>query len=285
MVMPASVIYIAFFITNSLIMLPLCIIVIYLGVRRWQQQRSLAVMTSPLDCMAYHMVTMELFGLLGGVICLFSIYKHNLDSVFVGWFLWSFSWYGETFFNTLTCLEHYLAVVHPITYLRLKRGEGQKIRNVISCCVWLLCLGLPCLISNPYLFLIFDACILISCVSMTSFCSVTVLFFLIRPRPGEQGGKRDRVDQSKRRAFFAIMVILAALLIRCIMNLVWTTSVLHGGQSACVELTAETWFNVPGSLVIPLLFIYRGKFSPVKNEKNKTNKIAIKLPEDNINKR
>lgn len=285
-VMPASFIYMAFFTSNLLILLPLCIFIIYLGVRRWRQQRSSEMTISPLDCMAYHLVTMELFGLLGGVICTFGIYKNNLDTVFVGWAMWGFSWYGETFFNILTCMEHYLAVVHPITYLRLKRGEGHRIRNVTSCCVWLLCLGMSGFILSPKLLLIFDLCILSSSVIMVSFCSVSVLFYLIRPGPGEQGGKKDLVDQSKRRAFFAIMVILAALLMRCLLNLVWTASVLHNGNSACVTLAAETWCNVPGSLVIPLLYIYRGEvFMCRKTEKNKKNKIAIKWHEDSINQK
>lgn len=286
MVMPASVIYIAFFSSNLLILLPLCIFIICLGVRRWRQQRSSVMTIGPLDCIAYQVVTMELFGLLGGVICSFGIYKKNMDTVFVGWSMWGVSWYGETFFNILTCLEHYLAVVHPITYLRLKRGEGHKIRNVTYCCGWLFCLGMSSLILNPKLFLIFDVCILISSVIMVSFCCVSVLCYLIRPRPGEQGGKKDRLDQSKRRAFFAITVILATLLMKCILNLVWTASVLHGGQSACATLAAETWCNVPGSLVLPLLFIYRGgMFTCRKTEKNKKNQIAMKLPEDNINQK
>lgn len=261
MVRPASVIYMAFFMSDVLILLPLCVFIIYLGIQRWRQQHSSAMMISPLDCITYHVVTMELFGFLGKVICFFGIYKNDLDLVYVGWGLWSFSWYGETFFNILTCFEHYLAVVHPITYLRLKRGQGHMIRNVTWGCVWLLCLGLIFLILDSKLYLITDTCILIISVTMISFCCVSVLFCLIRPRPGEQGGKRDRVDQSKRRAFFAIMVILAALLIKCILNLVWAVSLIQGGQSACVSMAACTWSNVLGSLVLPLLFIYRGDVS------------------------
>lgn len=259
LVMPASAVYTAFFMSNILILLPLCIFIIYLGVRRWQRQRSSAMMISPLDCISYHVVTMELFGFLGEVICSCGIYIHNLDSVYVGWGLWSFSWHGETFFNILTCLEHYLAVVHPITYLRLKRIEGHRIRNVTSCCVWLLSLGLVFLILDAKLYLSVSICILITSVIVISFCSVSVLYCLIRPRPGEQRVKRERVDQSKRRAFFAIMLILATLLIRCILNLVWSASLVAGGQSACVSMAASTWSNVPGSLVLPLLFIYRAE--------------------------
>lgn len=286
LVMPASVIYMSFFMSNVLILLPLCTFIIYLGVQRWRQQRSSVMMISPLDLITYNVVTMELFGFLGEFICTCGIHKHNLESVYVGWGLWSFSWYGETFFNILTCLEHYLAVVYPITYLRLKRGNGHRIRNVTSCCVWLLSFGLIFLILDSKLLLIVDACILVISVIMISFCSVSVLFFLIGPRPGEQGGRRDIVDQSKRRAFFAIMVTLATLLIRCIFNLAWTASLIQGGQSACVSLAASTWSNIPGSLVLPLLFIYRGEvFRCWKNEKNKKNQIGKKFPKNNDNQK
>lgn len=285
-VMPASAIYVAFFTSNALILLPLCIVVIHLGVRRWQQQRSSALMVSPLDCIAYHTVTMELFGILGEVVCSFGIYKYNWDSVLLGWALWCFSWNGETFFNILTCLEYYLAVAHPVAYLRLKRGKGPKIRTATSCCVWLLCLGLSFLIFNPHLFLIFDVCILIPTVLMISFCSLSVLSYLIGPKPGEQGGQRDRVDPSKLRAFIAISAILAALLMRCILNLVWSVVVLKGGRSACVSMAATTWFNVPGSLVLPLLFLYRaGVLSCGANEKNKKDQIATKMSEKNVNQK
>lgn len=272
---PASEIYIAFFMSNILILLPPCIAIIYLGVRRRWQQRASAATVSPLDCIAYHMAAMELFGVLGQVICSCGIYKQKLYSVYVGWGLWSLSWYGETFFNILTCLEHYLAVVHPITYLRLKRGEGPTIRRVTSGCGWLLCLASMVLISDSMLFLIADTCVLIFSVIVISFCSVSVLFCLIRPRPGEQGGKRDRVDQSKSRAFVAISVILITLLMRCILNLVWAASVIQGGQSTCVSMAASTWSNMPGSLVLPLLYFYRGEvFLCQKNKKSKNNQTS-----------
>lgn len=275
---PASEIYIVFFITNMLILLPPSIFIIHLGVQRWRRRRRLrssAVTISPLDCIAYNVVTMELFGVLGQVMCCCGIYKRNLNSVYVGWGLWSFSWHGETFFNILTCLEHYLAVVHPIAYLRLKGGEGPRIRRVTSGCAWLLSLGFMCLVLDSMLFLIADTCILIFSVIVISFFSVSVLCCLIRPRPGEQGGKRDRVDQSKHRAFFAISVILVTLLTRCIINLIWAASVLRGRQRACASMAASTWSNVPGSLVLPLLFFYRGGvFLCQKNEKNKKNQIG-----------
>lgn len=41
-------------------------------------------------------------------------------------------------FHVLTCVERYLAVVHPITYVGLRKEQGIKIRIAGVCCAWLL---------------------------------------------------------------------------------------------------------------------------------------------------
>lgn len=255
-VMPASIAYIAFFISNALILLPLCIFILYLGYQRWREQGFASTM-SPSDNIVYNMVIMELFGVLGCILCSSGIYNDHTKLLMVGFSFWCFSWYGETFFNILTCLERYLAVVHPIIYMRLKKERGHKIRNITTGCVWLLCLGVTGLVFEERSSLIFELCLLIAFIIIMSFCSLSVLCVLIRQRPGEKGGNRERIDQSKRRAFDTIMAILVALLMRCIMNLVWTVKTLQGGSSSCVSLVFGVWFNVPGSLALPLLFLRR----------------------------
>lgn len=42
------------------------------------------------------------------------------------------------FFPLMTCVEHYLAVVHPITYLSLRKAKGIRIRNITAGRIWLL---------------------------------------------------------------------------------------------------------------------------------------------------
>ncbi|TNN38146.1 hypothetical protein EYF80_051684 [Liparis tanakae] len=83
----------AFIVTLLLLILPLCVYVIYLGFQRWRQQRSGTTMSHS-DVFTFHMVVVELF------------------------------------FHTLTCVERYLAVVHPVTYLGLKKGKGIRLRNI-----------------------------------------------------------------------------------------------------------------------------------------------------------
>ncbi|KAK2863416.1 hypothetical protein Q5P01_002949 [Channa striata] len=115
---------------------------------------------------------------------------------------------GQIMFHVLTCVERYLAVVHPITYRGLKRSG-----------------------------------------------------------PGEVGKDRERVDQSKQRAFYTIMSIMGVLwlLFVGVLVCVWlgfTATPLMSYRVRCVEMISAIWFNLPNSLLLPLLFLHRvGKFT------------------------
>ncbi|KAI3376422.1 hypothetical protein L3Q82_016443 [Scortum barcoo] len=100
----------AFAITKFFLQLPLSIFILHLGHQRWRQQRSFKT-TSHSDFFTLHMAALELISELGSA------------------------------FHILTCVERYLAVVHPVTYLGLKQSGGIRIRNISTGCVWLLCFG------------------------------------------------------------------------------------------------------------------------------------------------
>ncbi|XP_078020888.1 uncharacterized protein LOC144459929 [Epinephelus lanceolatus] len=253
---PKDVLFVTFSITNILLVLPLCILVLYLGLQRWRRQHSTSTagVTSHSDIFTYHVVAMELLGVFGCTLSCCAVYGDHDIIFIVGYYLWAFTWYGETFFHILTCVERYLAVVHPVTYLSLRGERGIRIRNISIGCVWLLCVGVIHFMAFTHS-LVIDFCLLIVSLIIVSFCSLSVLHILKRPGPGEQGGDRERVDQSKRRAFYTIIAILGVLLLRCISSLVWTTKALR--QSECATVTAEIWFNLPSSLVLPLLFLHR----------------------------
>ncbi|XP_078020500.1 uncharacterized protein LOC144459764 [Epinephelus lanceolatus] len=263
---PSSLIFATYFFIHILLILSLCIFVLYLGLQRWRRQRSTstAAKTSHSDIFTYHMVTMELIGVTGSILCCCGIILDDAYILYVGFIPWAFTWYGETFFHILTCVDRYLAVVHPFTYLSLKGERGIRIRNISTGCVWLLCCGATSLI-NENSSLIGDFCLLIFSMIIVSFCSFSVLYVLKRPGPGEQGGDRERVDQSKRRAFYTILAILGVLLLKCLSNLIWT--VFHMFMEIeCVITAVELWLNLPSSLVLPLLFLHRaGTLACCKN--------------------
>ncbi|XP_078020889.1 uncharacterized protein LOC144459930 [Epinephelus lanceolatus] len=264
---PGSLVYTALNITNILLLLPLCILVLYLGLQRWQRQRSTstAAMTSHSDSFTYHMVAMQLIRVVGCTVCFCAIIWGHVITFYAGYFLRVFTWYGELCFHKLTCVERYLAVVHPVTYLSLRGERGMRIRNISIGCVWLFCVGAASLITEGNLVSV-DFCLMTFSVIVIAFCSLSVLRVLIRPGPGEQGGDRERVDESKQRAFYTIVAILGVLLLKCFGSLF--VVVFHTlGVNECVILTlVDHWFNLPSSLVLPLLFLHRaGTLACCKN--------------------
>ncbi len=261
----------AFSVTSLLLLLPLLILVFCEGHQRWRKQRSIATataMTSHCDFFTYNMVAMELISLVAVWLCCCGGYTVQ-TVMMVGQYMLSISTPGKTLFHILTCVERYLAVVHPITYLRLRQAGGVRIRNISTGCVWLMCfvgtgLTQEFFIHSSSVFLYFWAISLIT----VSFCSFSVLHVLIRPRPGDGGGDRERVDQSKQRAFNTIMAIMGALLLRFVGYLVgnaaYNLSVLSVNEK-CAVVISVVWFSLPSSLVLPLLFLHRaGKLPTCK---------------------
>ena len=260
----------AFTITSILFLLPLYILILYLGHQRWRQQRSGTAMSHS-DLFTYNMVVIELMNILGFILCCCAVFTDLPKMMIPGVFLLSVNLLGQMYFHILTCVERYLAVVHPVTYLGLRKASGIRIRNITIGCVWLLCFagtGLLAIEENMSLSIIYF-CLKALSLILVSFCSLSVLFVLIRPGPGEGGGSRQQVHQSKLRAFYTIMAILGVLLLRFGGNILTTalyTSPHLGEVERCGIWLCNVWICLPSSLVLPLLFLHRaGKLPCCKN--------------------
>jgi len=256
---PGSFIFTSYIITNIFLLLPLCIFILYHGLQQQRQKRSTstAAAMSHCDCFTYHMVTIELIGSSGCIVCSCAIISTRTDILSVGFSILSFTGFGKMFFHILTCLERYLAVVHPIIYLSLKQERGIRIRNISTGCVWLLCSVLTSLQTTKELFIIVNFCLLILSLIVISFFSIFVLYVLISPGPGEQNRGRQKAEQPKKRAFYTIVTILGALVLNFTCGLVWAVLFASGESINCVIMTCELWFHLPSSLVLPLLFLHR----------------------------
>lgn len=263
---PGRSVFTIYTVTILLLVLPLCILVLYHGQRWWKQSK--AATTRHADSFTYHLVVIELMSVFGTCLYCSSIYLNPFPLSNVWSTLFSFNWVGESLFHILTCLELYFAAVHPIAYLRLRKQRWVIVRHIVTGCVWLSCVIGTVLSMSGNSYLIGESWFLIFCLFIICFCSLSVLWVLIRPGPGSQVRDRARVDQSKLRAFCTILVILGVLLLRVIWLLVWTVLGVVREVDDCMELMCEIWINLPGTLLLPLLFLKKnGMLACWKNNK------------------
>lgn len=258
-------IFIAFAVTQCLLNFPACVNTLYVAFQRWWQQRSSsrAAVTSPADVLTYHIVVMTLFGVFGCLAIFCGIHAFNHFAIGLGFCFWSFAWYGELSFHTLTCLERYFAIVHPIDYLKLKRGGGIFIRNISIVSAWLVGILKTVLIGLDKTSIILIAVDHIFFLVIASFCSVSVFCILIRPIPGNQ--RRDGNDRTKQKAFIIITTSLWILILRISWNFILLIFVLSHDRFSCVTIYLGIWVTSLSSLVTPLLFLHRaGKFTCCK---------------------
>lgn len=257
----------SFLVTCCLTVIPLCALVIYVGVQRT------GITASHSDHFAYHtvintFVSFAAVTLLGcGVIA-------ALDFMaIVGLFIFCASTFLFMLFDTLTCVERYVAVIHPITYRNLKNVKGVTIRNVAIGCTWLLSFSLTnfMVVKSQSLIIHIFMSVTVSCIAVVFFCSLRVLYVLVRPGPGKVGGAKQQVDQAKLRAFYTIVTILVALLVRFGTNALLSsfyTLAVQTEDSKCHLMFCVVWMNLLGIVVQPLLFLQRAGWFVCCKSKN-----------------
>ncbi|XP_056301836.1 uracil nucleotide/cysteinyl leukotriene receptor-like [Danio aesculapii] len=124
------------------------------------------------------------------------------------WFLLGLIVTGRPLFQCLMCVERYLAVVHPVTFLKCK-----PLRYRVICCVivWIIILS-SCLCSMlgvilrfnfVYTWFLFPQFVLF--LSIQLFCLVAVLRALKQSGPGERAREKEE-NHMKRRAFHLILI-------------------------------------------------------------------------------
>ena len=162
---------------------------------------------------------------------------------------------GRPLFQTCICLERYLAVVHPVVYIRYK---PLKYRLVCSALVYMVqtVYGLAFFVIEDQILFNILLTKYIFLVSLNVFCCLSVLRALKRSGPGE--GERKGGSDVKMRAFKIIILNLVTMILT---YFPWIAVIIvfqgnwegdfFSARSLCFSITVVTGF------VQPLLYLQR----------------------------
>ncbi|XP_059397950.1 proteinase-activated receptor 3-like [Carassius carassius] len=180
-------------------------------------------------------------------------------------FLVGFTVTGHPLFQCLICIERYLAVVHPVTFLKYK-----PLRYRVICCTlaWIYIFGysLFCMFSflsfTLYIYIWFISLQFVIYFPIQLFCLVAVIRALKQLGPGERRREREEENHMKRKAFYVIRITTASLFIT------YVPFIITGFHSVATQQNIQiAWsfsyicFMLAG-FVQPGLYLYRtGKLS------------------------
>lgn len=176
------------------------------------------------------------------------------------YFLFVISMSARVLFLCCMSFEQYLAVVHPVTFLRFK-----PLRYRVACSVlgWMIVLVLGTIAStilNPYAVLV---AVYIVSWAVKIYCCTSVLRTLRRPGPGDVEREQAEMSAPRKKAFQIVSVNLLTCLIQNIpaavsYSLEYNLSV-YNFQMATVICTAISVFT---GFVQPVFILHRaGKLS------------------------
>ncbi|XP_067280744.1 chemokine XC receptor 1-like [Pseudorasbora parva] len=179
-------------------------------------------------------------------------------------FLQGLAFTGRPLFQCLICVERYLAVVHPVTFLKYK-----PLRYRAICCTvaWIITLGscLFCLLSSMsctfYIYSWFFSIQLLLFLSIQLFCLLVILKSLKQSGPGERRREKEEENHMKRRAFIIILITTVTMVIMLV------PYTITGLVTAVKQFYSALWvisficFMLAG-FVQPVLYLHRtGKLS------------------------
>ncbi|KAK2865892.1 hypothetical protein Q7C36_001948 [Tachysurus vachellii] len=124
---------------------------------------------------------------------------------------------GYPLFQCAMCFDRYMAVVHPITYLKYKVMRYKLTCLLLTWTVTLMMSVINSTFLNSQLLFV----ILVLVVGSQTFFSFSILKVLKRSRPGD--GKRQQENEKKKRAFIIVVVNQVKLLINYMPYIVMST--------------------------------------------------------------
>lgn len=115
-------------------------------------------------------------------------------------------WSGRPLLQCCICMEHFVAVVHPVLYLRYRSLRVKAAAAAVAWAVILLSIFFTIFFPDSKEWVLAVGCI--TFMSVMLFCYVCVFAALRKSRPGEGRGERDR--RVRTRAIYFVTTILVS---------------------------------------------------------------------------
>ncbi|XP_043072440.1 G-protein coupled receptor 35-like [Puntigrus tetrazona] len=167
---------------------------------------------------------------------------------------------GRPLFQCLICVERYLAVVHPVTFLKYK-----PLRYRVICCAaaWSITLASCFLCLYMRHIQIHFLCVhFLLAISMQLFCLVAVLRALKQSGPGERGREREEENHMKRRAFLIILINTVTMTIIYVpFAIAGLVTILTNQNIYSIWITGLICYILAG-FVHPVLYLHRARKLP-----------------------
>lgn len=170
---------------------------------------------------------------------------------------------GRYLFQCWLCLEQYVAVIHPITFIKFK---PMRYRVGFASMAWFYSLGNG--VASGYMFpgVPYDAfgAVYFIVFFLDSFCCLSVLKALVRPGPSDKDD--GEMNAAKKRAFKIISMNLTTFLVQ-VLPIVISFSLLSTlpAEGFHLGVAISMTINIAGGFVHPIYVLYKyGKLPGMK---------------------
>ncbi|CAL8237289.1 unnamed protein product [Boreogadus saida] len=201
--------------------------------------------------------TLEILNCLSDFVNLISLYVHVTAAKLLRDLSFGMVHTTRLLFQCCICVEVYLGVVRPVTFLQVK---GLKYRVGMSAVVWItgLCTSILFYLCNhwvglPYVYLTEYLMLL----SLKLFCCSSVIRTLRKPRPGEAtaAAKSTQRKDIRRRAWHTVSIILTSITLNYSINIILALSAYFLSYDALhILYIMSSFVGIANGVVLPLIY-------------------------------
>lgn len=176
------------------------------------------------------------------------------------YFLFAQPGVGRPLINCAICIERYIAVLHPVSFLKYKPLRYKLLCSVI---IWVIVIVfcvfcMFVLPNNLYLFICVYLPLYTLLLFIKLFCFLAIVKALKNPSPGEIKKEKEKANLTKRKAMSVISIITIIMLVKftplfLVGTLYRTLSVAYFKLIWCIVVVLALVL----SYVSPVMYIYK----------------------------